>query len=712
MARKPASKSSTKLLDRKTGATPRRKLAESYGRHLELMSKKQRASSLAARDIGPRLAPKDPARREACRRDFRLFCETYFPDLFYLRWSTDHLRVIAKIQTVVLEGGMLAIAMPRGTGKSTLCELAVLWAALYGHRLYGVVIGPDGPKAGQQLDTIKSHLRDNPVLGEDFDEVTGPIRALEGIVQRATGQLCNGKPTRIEWSADRIVLPTVEGSAASGAIVQCVGITAGLRGMKHQRPDGRSVRPDLTLIDDPQTDESAHSPAQCKQREEIIDGAIIGLAGPKRKIAAFATVTVVVAGDLADNLLSHKKHPEWQGERTAVLKSLPTNERLWLEYDQHRRAGHIAGRGLVDATAFYRANQAAMDAGAEASWPDRYEPDQISAIQYAMTIKLERPIAFWSEYQNDPGAGVEKRDDELTADGIAARVNQHARGVVPLPSTKLTMFVDVQGRALYYVVAAWEPDFTGSVVAYGTEPEQGEPYFTRRDLRRTLAAAAPGAGPEEATYAGLARLMERTVGREWKRDGPGGQVARIDRCLIDYGDQDELIFRFCRQSPYSSLLTPSHGVGITADKRPMATWRKDPGERHGLNWLVKRGANRQIPSVLFDANWWKSFLAKRLTVGLGAPGALSIFGDDPGAHRLFADQVTAEYPTPTAGLGRNVDVWKVKPNRDNEYLDCLVGCAVGASMEGVVLPAMAPPDAIKPQRVSFAEMQRRQRASA
>lgn len=669
-----------------------------------------RTESLSARDIGPIPAVVNPERREACRRDFRLFCETYFAALFYLEWSADHLRVIAKIETVVLEGGMLAIAMPRGTGKSTLCELAVLWATMFGHRLFGVLIGPDGDKASSQLDAIKSHVKENDLLLEDFPEVCYPIRRLEGITQRAVGQLCQGRPTRIQWTSDRVVLPSVEGSAASGAIIQCLGITAGLRGMKHQRPDGTGVRPDLTLIDDPQTDESARSPSQCAARESIITGAIMGLAGPGKKIAAFATVTVVCEGDLADSLLSHEKHPEWQGERTKLLAALPSNDALWSEYDKLRRMGHTQGRGLKDATEFYRKNRAAMDAGAVASWPARYEPDQLSAVQYAMTIKLEKPQAFWAEYQNDPGAGADKRDDELTADGIAARVNQHTRAVVPLTATKLTMFVDIQGKALFYLVAAWESDFTGYVLEYGTEPDQRSVYYAKRDLRHTLAAAAPNAGPEEATYAGLERLMGYTLGREWKRDGGG--VARIDRCLIDFGDQDDVIFRFCRQSPYSALLTPSHGVGIGPDRRPMSEYERRPGERHGANWYMPIAAKRPIRFVLFDTNWWKTFVYKRLGVGMGAPGALSLYGTDGGDHRLFADHMTAEYRVPTKGRGRNVDVWHAKPSRDNEFFDCLVGAGVGASMEGVTLPAMAPPEQAKPRRVSFAEMQRKQRAIA
>ena len=43
----------------------------------------------------------------------------------------------------------------------------------------------------------------------------------------------------------------------------------------------------------------------------------------------------------------------------------------------------------------------------------------------------------------------------------------------------------------------------------------------------------------------------------------------------------------------------------------------------------------------------------------------------------------------THGHGRNVQKWKPKLSRlDNHWLDCLVGCAVAASICGVKLPGM------------------------
>jgi len=64
---------------------------------------------------------------------------------------------------------------------------------------------------------------------------------------------------------------------------------------------------------------------------------------------------------------------------------------------------------------------------------------------------------------------------------------------------------------------------------------------------------------------------------------------------------------------------------------------------------------------------------------------MSLFGKTPEQHRLFAEHVAdaASYVT-TEGYGRTVHEWRPKPSKpDNHWLDCLVGCAVAASMAGV-----------------------------
>ena len=56
--------------------------------------------------------------------------------------------------------------------------------------------------------------------------------------------------------------------------------------------------------------------------------------------------------------------------------------------------------------------------------------------------------------------------------------------------------------------------------------------------------------------------------------------------------------------------------------------------------------------VLYDTNFWKTFVHSRLAVPLGDAGCLALFGRDPARHRMFADHLTAEFFVRTAGRGR------------------------------------------------------------
>jgi hypothetical protein len=666
--------------------------------------------SLEGRDVAPIPDVIDPDRKAACERDFRQFCLQYFPWSFPLPFSQDHLKVIAKIETSVLEGGLFGVAMPRGSGKTTLSECACMWSLLYGHRSFVVLIGADEGAAARMLESIKVELETNDLLAEDFPEVCHPIARLERIANRCKGQLCDDEPTFIVWKSDMVALPTVNGSRASGGVAMIGGLTASIRGLKFKRPDGKAARPDLVVIDDPQTDESARSASQVAYRERVLSGAVLGMAGPGKKIAGVMPCTVIAPGDLADNLLDPKKHPEWRGERTKLIYSLPENEDLWRKYAEIRADSLRAERGGAEATEFYRANREAMDAGAVVAWPERYEPDTLSAVQYAMNLKIDRPEVFAAEYQNDPLPLVAEEPDALKPDAIAGRLSRIARGKAPGWAQRITAFVDVQQDLLYWCVCAFGEGFSGAVVDYGSWPDQRRPYFALADARPTISQATGIGSLEGSLWAALTALAEQLLGREWPVDGAAG--LKVERCLVDsgWGLSTALVKRFCRQSAHAAVLTPSKGYGIGASASPIADWGKQTGERRGMNWILRPPKPGEGRMVIYDTNFWKGFLSARLNQPVGETGALTLFGADPAAHRMFCDHLCSEYKVRTTGRGRSVEEWKLKPSSENHLFDCVVGCYVGASMAGATLPNMegrAPKR--ERTRVSFAEMQARAR---
>ena len=681
--------------------------AGSYEAMKEAARARNAALSVSGRDIGQLPDVVDPQRMNGCRRNFRGFCENYFPHTFSLEWSQDHLRVIAKIEQAVLYGGLFAMAMPRGSGKSTLAETACLWAMLYGHRDFITLIGSDEGHAIGMLDSIKTELDSNDLLLEDFPGACFPIHALEGISNRCSGQLYNGRRTQISWTANEIVLPTVEESPASGAIIRVGGITGRIRGMKFKRPDGQPVRPSLVILDDPQTDESARSLSQCANRERILAGAVLGLAGPGQKISGIMPCTVIRPGDMADRILDRDKHPEWNGERTKMIYTFPTNEKLWAKYAEIRAESLRQHGDIRDATAFYQHNRDEMDIGAVVAWDARFNHDEISALQHAINLKLQGEVAFWAEYQNEP-LPEDIGEAQLTVDDITQKLNGHTQGEIPIGCHHLTMFIDVQGKLLFWVICGWESDLTGYVVDYGAYPNQNRRYYTLRDARPTLLDAKKGAGLEGAIYAGLESLTDIYLSKEWSRDD--GAMMKIGRCLIDanWGTSTDVVYQFCRQSKHAAILFPSHGRYVGASSTPFAEYKKKQGERVGHNWRIPnvRG-KRAIRHVLYDTNYWKSFIHARLSVSMGDRGCLSLYGRKPEAHQLFAEHLTAEYRIKTSGRGRTVDEWKLRPEaQDNHWFDGLVGCAVAASIEGATLPGTQQESPRHRKRIKLSDLKR------
>ena len=671
--------------------------------HRNLMAHRNKERNATARDIGDIPECANPERRDACRNDFKLFCETYYPLIYYFGWSNDHLEAIERIEKAVIEGEMFALAMPRGQGKTTMSETACQWAILYGHRRYVVLIGATQHESDKMLESIRTDFESNEELIADHPMALWPIKKLERVSQRAKGQTYHGKATHIGWKGSEMVMPTIDGSPCSGSVVVANGLTGAIRGKKHKTASGESLRPDSVVVDDPQTDESALSVQQCNDRERLLMGAVRGLAGPGKRMAGIMPCTIITPGDLADRMLDRKRHPEWHGKTTSLLRTLPINisdedakkngsPASWDAYGQIRDEAMREDRSPQAANDYYVKHREWLDEGAESSWPERFDEGDISAIQFAMNIYLTSKEVFFAEYQNQPMAR-EESVVKLKAQEVATRVNGHDRLIVPTWAHTVTAMIDVQQDALYYCVAAWGDGFGGAVIDYGTWPEQPTRNFTLKTVRRTIKDSTGEATLDSMLYKALGKLVGDLAGARYV--GDDGSQHAISRLLIDanWGESTDCVYQFCRQSPHSSLVTPSHGRGITASNVPLNDTKRKKGEKMGHYWRVPpaKGARGHIRHVMYDTNYWKSFIANGLSCAIGGHGAIMLYQGDHHHHQNFSEHMVAEYSVRTQGRGREVDEWKVKPQRpDNHWFDCLVGCAVGASMEGIGTHRKAP----------------------
>jgi hypothetical protein len=704
----------------------------------ETQAEISRRKSSQRREIGAVPPIKSPRRRMRCRKSLRLFCETYNPEAFTLAWSEEHLRVLARIEEAATLGALYAMAMPRGSGKSTICRMASLWILSYAICRYLFVIGANADKAEDTLATLKTLIRFLPTYAADFPEIAHPAIALGGIANRASGQTCQGHSTLIEWAGDRLVLPTVpppanwtkacsarplraDGMApTSGLVVSTSGLTGdGIRGSLLTLSTGELLRPDFVLLDDPQTNESAHSKTQNATREQLVAADVLGMAGPDRAIAAVMPCTVIAKGDFVDRILDRQKHPLWRGERMRLLRTMPANLRAWSDYfEVYTACAQLEPPDFTESNRYYVERRAVLDEGAVASWPERKLDTEVSAIQHAMHLYCRDQAAFWSEYQNDPideqSAAVSKK---LDADQVKRRVNHIPRLVVPRESTRLVAFIDCGLDLLWYAIAGLDERFSGGLVDYGWWPAQPKEYFAKTNPPVTLGDLYPNHDKDQLLYAALRDLTATILGRSYVRHQADDQV-KVDRCLVDEGWNDKVVYQFCRESPFASILMPSKGhVPKSLGHTPMARWAARAGERAAKpgqpSWRVGPVGSGKGRHTIFEANEWKSFTAERLTTRPGGSGCLQLFGDESTNHAMFADHCTAEFATAVTVDGRRHERWQMKATRDdNDLWDCAVGCMVAAAIGGLEwsadkAKAAAPPKPAE-EDVPWSELQRRQ----
>ena len=662
---------------------------DSYGKHRKRQASKAKEESTEARDIGPIPAIVNAKRRKSCRLNLKKYLLTYFKEAFPLPFSEDHERILKDIEERAINGGLKCIAMPRGSGKTTILLRAMLWVLSYGHQPFGVLVEADEGAAEESLDAIKIEWETNPLLLEDFPEIAYPIRCLEGITQRGNAQTTQGKRTLIGWRRKELIFPTIEGSQASGAIIRCSGILGRVRGMQKVLADGKTIRPGFVLVNDPQTDTSALSDAECAKREKVIGGAILGLAGPGKRIAGFAAVTVIREGDAADRMLNQKLMPKWHGDRCRLVYEWPTESEFWNKYFDIRSEEIAEGNDEhPKANRYYKTNRVAMDAGSKVGWSHRRYPHEISAIQHAMNLRFDNPDTFDAEYQNEPKKSIVAVDGIrcLTSDEFCLRIlPTHRRGEIPDWVEHITLGVDVQGSSLWWTVSGVGADFSGLVVDYGIWPEPGIDYLTLSDIERTIIRATGIRSSTESLLVALNKLREERLAVTYTRDD--GTQLRPEIMVVDAGFQSEVVYRFSQQHQH---VVPSHGKGVTARQRPWNQEKKKAGERMGFGWRMPPTRGTRAPRYcLVDTNTWKTAMMDRWTTEAGEAGAWWLYRAAPLRHRMVADNLSAEYPTKTQGHGRELFEWGVRPGRDNHFLDAMILSAVGASILGVQVPGEA-----------------------
>lgn len=678
-------------------------------------------------DVGvPILTPAQRRRgtvlRKACQNSLLKFNLLCFPNSTGLKpLGQVQIDSVLQDESVIVHGGRVAKAEPRGYGKTTRGCNAALWAALYGYRRMVPVFSANMDKSKTQImSRWKTELAGNELLYWMFPELIWPLRCLENKPQRCASQTYLGKPTHSKWTADRIALPFIEGQSGAGSILVALPLKS-CRGATHTRPDGTVLRPDLLMFDDVQNDEDADNPATVQKMMELIDHTAMMLGGHSQSMSAIMNFTVRRPDDLGDRCLQKSG---WRRVRYKMLANPAIREKeLWLgQYAELRRnydpdSVDDQQRAHKEALEFYLSHREAMEEGADVTWEWAYswqdaDPVEVSAIQHAYNILIDLgDEVFASECQNEPIRDTSNLGI-LPPDQVRLKQSGYDRGVPPRECVKLTAFIDVHPQILYYQVWGWEPLFTGFLLEDEAFPSQRRRNFSHGMLAIPLDKLFPGMDDNARVTAALDALLHGNerfgvaglLQREWLRSD---QVPmKIALCGVDAnGSESDAIKKFIRQSPFSSLVYPSYGRGVGATSPPMSQWQQHKKGNCGPEWVHTTPVPGEPQGVLFDTNYWKTRFHRALSLPIGSQGALQLYKTDPENHRMLSEHWYSEIPKEVICGSRIVYEFPKTSIGDNHKLDVAVGAMVAASKAGISSLKKAPPR----RQVSLAELRARAR---
>jgi hypothetical protein len=586
-------------------------------------------------EVGDIPPPRHRRLRDRCRYDLEAFGWHYCRSLLDHRASADIREGLVKdVQSCILCGGQTAELFARGGGKTTWVDIiAPIWAMLYGHRIFPVIIGASMKAAKKNLKTIKRILSRSREILADFPAIAIPIRALGGVSQRAAAQTYHGLATDIEWGTDQITLPTLRDDfgqpldAGCGSILAVTGVGGAIRGTNEG-----GLRPDMLLIDDPQTRKIAASPKMVQGVLEYIQSDALPLAGHSTSIAAFITITPQRFGDVATEISSSEKFLEWVKKVQPFVKQLPPEwEKLVALFcAEYARDAAEKDYNHTRSTAWYGANRALFEK-METIDAEQYDhAREVDVCHHVLNLRAKLgKTAFDAEIMMkvvDAASEI-----QIDADRVASALNGRERGLLPPGTDTVVGFCDINtkaGAGLSWVLVAFGPRRVAAVIDYGRFPADGSPLVppNSSDLLRNRRVAA-----------GIREVVKMIATRRI-RDIRGRSV-QVRALGFDRGWLPDVLHRTL------FVIRKKIPTGF-----PIVAMRGFPWNKFGTRKedILRRGdhifatRSRYGEYLAFMAPYWREIMQSGFLETPLMEGSLSLFGRDAGAHFQYATEVCSE----------------------------------------------------------------------
>ena len=560
------------------------------------------------------------------------------------------------------------IELPRGSGKTSAAEMAILYLISTGRRKFAVIVSQNGRSAGNILrDIWRPVMERDTAFANDFPEVCLPFQLTNGSFRRR--QTYNGVATEIEKNSGiirlaRLVREDGTEMPTSGSAITVRGVTSGVRGLKLGK-----MRPDTVLCDDLQTAESAQSQEQVEKIRDIINKDIMNLSS-KGKLTVVMTSTPLCPDDLCDKI---ENDVNWKTTKYKAIMRWPNdmNEKredgLWARYFRIFDEENINSMDHSGSLEFYRSNRQAMDEGAVLFNPNCFKASDghISGLQALLEKRhMIGNAAFQAEMQMQPvkfEAAI-----QISPRDVVSKASDVERLAVPDGTAFVAASTDLNvSFAVTTTIVAFRKDMTSTVVYHEITP-------------CSIDAKLPEAEYQKRVYELLCDVGNNLSLLGVKIDGWG-----IDAS----GTPFDAVTLFARNSVRLCGIPACAMCGRASHVfNPFVRSRL----RDSINRTVLCGdAQEQLKSgsgrkyMFWDSDFYRTTVQKSLLAKPGSSGSCELYSGGTEEHREYAMQVCNERLRYVKNRpdGREEYSWKSKDPHD--YLDSTAQAYAVAASQGV-----------------------------
>ena len=231
------------------------------------------------------------------------WCRRYLPNHFNKPSPAFRIPLLKHVNDNINTGIKMAIAEPRGHGKTTTWVVGLsLWALCVIKKRYVVIIGSNAQNAESNLASIIEELENNEQIRHDYPHLRARLDA--------SGKTTKYTDRDVEFMGDQKISARGTGTK--------------IRGMKF-----RNFRPDLLILDDIEDEENVNTEAQRQKTERWFTDVVLNLEGGSQKADIITIGTIIHNEALIAKLVKENRYAYFERSFQDAILDMDAQQVLW-----------------------------------------------------------------------------------------------------------------------------------------------------------------------------------------------------------------------------------------------------------------------------------------------------------------------------------------------------------------------------------------------